>query len=95
MFVPVLSARCPAGRRLISRGASIDDEVCENVNECNEAFMPCGRHGNCRDLQDGYACDCHHGYTGSDCTLAVQAKLWPLGEVTLIVGGSVAALLLG
>ena len=35
------------------------------TNECDTA--PCGAHGDCRDLLNAFACDCHTGYTGDLC----------------------------
>jgi len=53
--------RCPAGKRLF-QGST----WCENIDECSENPSLC-YYGTCRDLEDGYACDCDEGYFGPTC----------------------------
>jgi len=56
--------RCPVGRRLVTHGSY---DLCENINECAEYSNLCHR-GNCYDTDDGFYCDCNHGYGGVDCS---------------------------
>lgn len=43
-------------------------ERCEtNLNECSMQPNPCGQHGQCVDVIDGYQCRCNKGFTGLKC----------------------------
>jgi len=53
--------RCPAGKRLF-QGST----WCENIDECSENPSLC-YYGTCRDVDDGYVCDCDPGYFGPTC----------------------------
>jgi len=53
--------RCPVGKKLF-QGST----WCENIDECSEDASLC-YYGTCRDLDDGYACDCDAGYFGPTC----------------------------
>jgi len=53
--------RCPAGKRLF-QGST----WCENIDECSENPSLC-YYGTCRDLDEGYTCDCEPGYFGLSC----------------------------
>ena len=40
--------------------------ICEPINECLEQPDIC-HDGRCLDTEDGYSCDCYHGYGGPTC----------------------------
>jgi len=65
--------RCPAGKRLF-QGST----WCEAIDECSETPSLC-YYGTCRDLDDGYQCDCEPGYYGPTCR---ERR----GAVTVVVG---------
>jgi len=40
---------------------------CPDINECTTITAPCNSHGQCRNTDGSFTCDCQCGYTGDRC----------------------------
>ena len=51
--------------------------LCQQPDHDHCSSAPCGNHGNCTSTLNSYTCNCHHGYTGVDCTAVDHCSLDP------------------
>src|SRR3989442_1134772 len=81
--------RCPPGKRLVTHGSF---EQCENIDECSEhmtsltdsSVTSLCHHGTCHDTDDGYYCECHAGFTGRDCSVALPRVTVLVSDTALV-----------